>query len=319
MGERRYRTKRGNGVAVYRFDSDRLRALKAPPLVYRPSYGELADAHRQMVATMAMCMWRGDIRLNVLIEYGMLGLSLAAQPPRPSKTKKDQTVGFDPAKGKFGTYARSYAKKEMARAISGDTDRELVPEEYENKTIATMEWWQGSRRPPLPDLSWVWGLRGPRTSMPPPIRNPEGCKAWFAWLAGRSGLAHCCSTLGLLWRPPAEYGITWAVHHYKARPMRCLTAPQNRNWIKHPDTATERKNRLAYYANYRGILATFEAVVSGRVKRVQKDKDFKLPKKDKFGRRVVPPDKNSDLVEVRPKIRHVDYRGRILNFRNVPK
>ena len=71
----------------------------------------LIEAHRPMVVRMAMSMWRGDIKLNVLVEYGMFGLRLAAEPPRPSKTKKGQTVGFDPAKGSFSSYARSYAER----------------------------------------------------------------------------------------------------------------------------------------------------------------------------------------------------------------
>ena len=66
-----------------------------------------------MVVRMAMSMWRGSIKLNVLVEYGMFVLRIAAQSPRPSRTKKGEIVGFDPGKGNFSAYARNYAKKEM--------------------------------------------------------------------------------------------------------------------------------------------------------------------------------------------------------------
>ena len=57
--------------------------------------------------------------LAALIEYGMLGVRLAAEPPRPSQTKKAKMVGFDPATGhRFSTYARHHADKQMRAALS---------------------------------------------------------------------------------------------------------------------------------------------------------------------------------------------------------
>jgi hypothetical protein len=78
----------------------------------------LVGAHRPMVVRMAQRWARGNRRkLERLIEYGMFGLRLAAAPPRPSKTKKGQMVGFDPRKGyRFSTYARSEADKQMRLA-----------------------------------------------------------------------------------------------------------------------------------------------------------------------------------------------------------
>ena len=61
----------------------------------------LVEAHRPMVVRMAKQKWRGNgTTLKALVEYGMLGLRLAAAPPRPSLTKKGKMVGFDPSKGK---------------------------------------------------------------------------------------------------------------------------------------------------------------------------------------------------------------------------
>jgi hypothetical protein len=55
----------------------------------------LVEAHRPMVVSAAKNMWRGTgTPLKVLVAYGMLGLRLAAAPPRPSKTKKGAMVGF---------------------------------------------------------------------------------------------------------------------------------------------------------------------------------------------------------------------------------
>ena len=90
----------------------------------------LVEAHRPMVVRMAKHRWRANgTSLAALIEYGMLGLRFAAEPMRPSKTKKGKMVGFDPSKGnRFGTYARDYADKEMRDALAGDPGPALKPE-----------------------------------------------------------------------------------------------------------------------------------------------------------------------------------------------
>jgi hypothetical protein len=63
---------------------------------------------RPMVVRMAKHRYRGNgTSLAALVEYWMLGVRLAAEPPRPSLTKKGKLVGFDPSKGyRFSTYAR---------------------------------------------------------------------------------------------------------------------------------------------------------------------------------------------------------------------
>jgi hypothetical protein len=49
----------------------------------------------------------------------MFGLRIAAEPPRPSRTKKGKLVGFDVNGGvRFSTYARHYADKEMRAALA---------------------------------------------------------------------------------------------------------------------------------------------------------------------------------------------------------
>jgi hypothetical protein len=91
----------------------------------------LAGAHRPMVVTMAKNRWWGGngTSLKALVEYGMFGLRFAAEPPRPSLTKKGAMVGFDPAAGhRFSTYARHYAEKEMKAALSLDPPPEREPD-----------------------------------------------------------------------------------------------------------------------------------------------------------------------------------------------
>jgi hypothetical protein len=91
---------------------------------------------------MAKHKWRGNgTNLAALIEYGMLGLRIAAEPPRPSRTKKGKLVGFDPTQGyRFSTYARSYADKEMRAALADDPGPALNPE-FEPKAAAEIETW----------------------------------------------------------------------------------------------------------------------------------------------------------------------------------
>ena len=51
---------------------------------------QLVGAHRPMVVRMAKNMWRGATPLKALVEYGMLGLRIAAEPPRPSLAQEGQ-------------------------------------------------------------------------------------------------------------------------------------------------------------------------------------------------------------------------------------
>jgi hypothetical protein len=102
----------------------------------------LIEAHRPMVVRMAKHRWRANgTSLTALVEYGMLGLRIAAAPPRPSRTKKGRLVGFDPTQGhRFSTYARSYADKEMRAALSDDPGAALDPQ-FEEKATAAIETW----------------------------------------------------------------------------------------------------------------------------------------------------------------------------------
>jgi DNA-directed RNA polymerase specialized sigma subunit len=102
----------------------------------------VVEAHRPMVVRMAKHRWRANgTSLAALVEYGMLGLRIAAGPPRPSRTKKGKLVGFDFARGdRFSTYARNYADKEMRAALADDPGPALNPE-FEQKAIVEIETW----------------------------------------------------------------------------------------------------------------------------------------------------------------------------------
>jgi hypothetical protein len=74
----------------------------------------LVESHRPMVVSMARRL--NQRHLALLVEYGMLGLRIAATQQRPSKTKKGKMAGFDPAKARFSTYSRRVARRFMAAA-----------------------------------------------------------------------------------------------------------------------------------------------------------------------------------------------------------
>jgi hypothetical protein len=104
----------------------------------------LVGAHRPMVVGMAKRKWRGEMSITLLVEYGMLGVRFAAEPPRPSKTKKGAIVGFDPSKGyRFNTIARYHAEKEMNRALG-----ELRPPQDLEDTNKEFDAWV---KTPIPD------------------------------------------------------------------------------------------------------------------------------------------------------------------------
>ncbi len=102
----------------------------------------LVEAHRPMVVRMAKHKWRANgTSLAALVEYGMLGLRIAAEPPRPSRTKKGKVAGFDSNRGyRFSTYARSCADKEMRAALADDPAPAANPE-FEQKATAEIEIW----------------------------------------------------------------------------------------------------------------------------------------------------------------------------------
>jgi hypothetical protein len=190
----------------------------------------LVGAHRPMVVRMAKHMWRTGVPLNVLVEYGMLGLPIAAQPPRPSKTKKGAMVGFDPSTGnRFGTYARPYAAKEMRAAIADDVYEPLVKPEFEQKATVEFEEWSTaeSLKGPLPPI--LRHLRERRASPPVILR----------WT---------------LWNPP-----TWAKDQYERK-------VHLRNYSKHPATDTQWANKDAFYGVWSDALKTLEQIAKDGMK-----------------------------------------------------
>ena len=105
----------------------------------------LVEAHRPMVVRMAKHKWRGNgTSLRALVEYGILGLRLAAEPPRPSLTKKGKMVGFDVDAGhRFSTYARHYADKEMNNALADlPPPTEAEPKAVGRAEFAAETWWE---------------------------------------------------------------------------------------------------------------------------------------------------------------------------------
>ena len=102
---------------------------------------QLVGAHRPMVVHMAKHLPRGDIPLRALVEYGLIGVRIAAEPPRPSRTKKGEMVGFDAGLGhRFSTYARAYARKEMMAALSGEESPALRADEFPKAAVEAENW-----------------------------------------------------------------------------------------------------------------------------------------------------------------------------------
>jgi hypothetical protein len=167
----------------------------------------LVGAHRPMVVHMARNMWRGNgTSLAALVEYGMLGVRLAAEPPRPSQTKKGQSVGFDISSGnRFSTYARDYARKEMRAALSDYTPVERSIEQENTVEIVAETWHMGG--------SLRGTLDAPAVVLDLINRKPHH-KSYSPWT---------------LWNP--------------TQPQR---KPRPRNFIKHPRTKVELENRNAH-------------------------------------------------------------------------
>ena len=146
----------------------------------------LVEAHRPMVVRMAKhkCR-RNGTSLKALVEYGMLGLRLAAEPPRPSLTKKGKLVGFDPSNGnRFSTYARPYAEKEMRAALTTDPPPAVKPE-FEQKVIVEVESWS--------EL--------PKEEDDDPLLKDGGHRILFRDLQHRRLLPRKCLRPWTLWNP----------------------------------------------------------------------------------------------------------------------
>jgi hypothetical protein len=224
-----------------------------------------------MGVSVAKNMWRGTgTPLKVLVEYGMLGLRVAAAPPRPSKTKKGAMVGFDPSKGhRFSTYARPYAKKEMTAAVGGYVSPALKPE-FEHKTTATVEDWMTKQRlvrlpteltpRAHPILTFPDGWRCPPVIVPY-LRDP-GLKYHieiFLFLISRRRLPAKCPSFGTIWHPPESIFLDIEPARLKqivevrtqygfALPaLEPPDEPRKRNFLKHPRTETELADKGLYY------------------------------------------------------------------------
>ncbi len=189
----------------------------------------LVGAHRPMVVRMAKHRWRGNgTSLATLIECGMLGLRIAAAPPRPSHTKKGKQVGFDPARGhRFSTYARNYADKEMRAALADDPGPALNPE-FEQKATALIETWGEAS-----EEEWE------KEEEDPPL-DPRGRLLLIRDLRFRSA------------------------YHKPFRPWSLWNAqgparkPRPRNFRKQPITARELQCRDAFYGRCFASLQTHQ-------------------------------------------------------------
>jgi hypothetical protein len=189
----------------------------------------LVEAHRPMVVRMAKHRWRGNgTSLAALVEYGMLGLRIAAAPPRPSRTKKGKLVGFDPTRGyRFSTYARSYADKEMRAALADDPGPVVNPE-FEQKATAAIETWGEASEE-------EWG----KEEDDPPL-DLRGRLLLIRELRFRSA-----------YHKPLRPWTLW-------KPQGSERKPRPKNFRKHPTTKTELQSKDAFYSHCFALLQTFE-------------------------------------------------------------
>jgi hypothetical protein len=218
----------------------------------------LVGAHRPMVVTMAKNRWWGGngTSLKALVEYGMFGLRFAAEPLRPSLTKKGAMVGFDPAAGhRFSTYARHYAEKELKAALADDPK----PEPERNPELeAAVD--------PL-KASWhkAWSFAGLHDA--PAFRLLTSIT-----LAEKAGRVVVCETSA--YRKPYRPWTLWSCTEARRRQIndvRRLVGLEDiprwdwgyrpcrlRNYLLHPITATERANRHAFDLRSHLVLGTFD-------------------------------------------------------------
>jgi hypothetical protein len=187
---------------------------------------QLVGAHRPMVVHMAKYLPRGDVPLNVLVEYGLVGLRAFAQPMRPSKTKKGKMVGFDPSLGhRFGTLGREWAKKEMMAALADDPSEPLKADEFPKAAVEAENWHTAP------------SLRGILPDIPAVIRDLQ-----------RRRWQYCSKVVSTLWNPP-----TWAKDQYER-------AVKLRDYKLHPRTPRELVNKDAFYGVWRDQIAGFEKI-----------------------------------------------------------
>ena len=210
----------------------------------------LVGAHRPMVVNMARHRIRSNgTSLTALIEYGMLGVRLAAEPPRPSQTKKAKMVGFDPATGhRFSTYARHHADKQMRAALS-DVRWEPSPD-FNSE----------------PDLALAAGkaaVEAEEWHKAPSLSGTHNAPAVVIALMARKAYFKCSRPWDL-WNPTKP--------QQKVKP---------RNFNKHRRTKRELENRNAYYAHWYSVLQTHKNVV---IDGLQDPKDEEQDKPISIGR-----------------------------------
>jgi hypothetical protein len=194
----------------------------------------LVAAHRPMVVRMAKNRIRTNgISLQALVEYGMLGLRIAADPPRPSQTKRGKIVGFDPFKGRFSTYARYYADKEMRAALTGDPSPALK-EAFEHKVTAELETWGEAS-----EEEWE------RDDVDYPLCT-GGLKILYRDLQQR--------------RPYKKPEQSWTLWN----PPRGIERKVRRNYLKHPIINAELKNEFSYYTKHSVLLTTYSELPSNK-------------------------------------------------------
>jgi hypothetical protein len=213
---------------------------------------QLVEAHRPMVVHMAK--HRRGMPRKVLVEYGMLGLRLAAEPPRPSLTKKGKTVGFDPAEGhRFGTYARHYADKEMNAALGGYVSPALKPEFKQKATVKIEDW--GA-------VSWNDEDASREESAIGEALSEDDLPLRF-WL--RSGLAFRYLEHRSPYRKPPR---VWKLGQPPA-PRK----PRPRNFLVHPRTDTELRGLDLYYARHYPALLSHGDLAKAGIEGWEEDKE----------------------------------------------
>jgi hypothetical protein len=189
----------------------------------------------------------------------MFGLRIAAELPRPSRTKKGKLVGFDPTQGyRFSTYARSYADKEMRAALVDDPGPALNPE-FEQKATAAIETWGEAS-----EEEWKEEDDAPL--------DFHGRLLLIRDLRFRSA-----------YHKPLHPWTPW-------KPQRPERKPKPRNFRKHSITATELQNKDVFYKCCLAILQTFEdtaaAGIEGWQVREDEDQEMWFPPSGAFDRKL---------------------------------